>query len=397
MPAQETGPQPGRSDDGPWVTVIGESLVDIIDDPRRGTATPEAHPGGSPLNVAVGCSRLDLRTKLITHFAEDPYGRMIADHLHSNGVDATAGGSLPTSSAVASLDTTGAADYTFAISWDLDGASVQAQAAVEGSLHVHTGSIAAVLAPGNKSVRRLIEAARPHATVSFDPNCRPAISRDAAVARDQAEDFVAASDIVKASDEDLRWLYPGRTPDESMAAWLKLGPALVALTRGADGPVIITRRGRVELPGESVSVADTVGAGDSFMAALISGLAQLGALGAPARARLQDLTPEELHALAAYANRAAAITCSRPGANPPTSAELGSVQNGETVVMGTSIRVGPSEASALAKQSRSVSSEAARSASTPYPAARETKSIPGTSRPGASRASSLAAKPRRAP
>lgn len=110
-----------------------------------------------------------------------------------------------------------------------------------------------------------------------------------------------------------------------MAAWLNLGPALVALTRGADGPVILTRQGRVEMPGESITVADTVGAGDSFMAALISGLAQMGALGSAARPRLQDLSQDELHALATYANGAAALTCSRQGANPPQSAELGPI------------------------------------------------------------------------
>jgi fructokinase len=325
MSPHENAPAPDISDDAALITVIGESLVDIIDDPRRGNTAPETHPGGSPLNVAVGCSRLDLRTKLVTHFAEDPYGQMIADHLDSNGVETIVGGSLPTSTALASLDATGAAQYTFAISWDLNGASIPALAAAESSLHVHTGSIATVLPPGNKSVRGLIEAARLHATISFDPNCRPAISPDVAAAREQAEDFVAASDVVKASDEDLRWLYPGRTLEESMAAWLELGPSLVALTRGSHGPVILTRRGRVEIPGESVTVADTVGAGDSFMAGLISGLAQMGALGASARPRLHNLSPDELHALAAYANRAAAITCSRPGANPPTSAELGSL------------------------------------------------------------------------
>lgn len=253
---------------------------------------------------------------------------MIADHLHSNGVDVTAGGSQPTSTAVASLDATGAAEYTFSISWDLNGAFIPALAAVESSLHVHTGSIASVLSPGNKSVRRLVEAARRNATVSFDPNCRPAMSRDADEVRSQVEGFVAASDIVKASDEDLQWLYPGRTPDESMAAWLVLGPSLVAQTRGADGPVIITRRGRVEMPAEPITVADTVGAGDSFMAALISGLAELDALGAGGRHRLQLLTPDQLEALAAYANRAAAITCSRPGANPPSTAELGPLATG---------------------------------------------------------------------
>ena len=89
--------------------------------------------------------------------------------------------------------------------------------------------------------------------------------------------------------------------------------------------MILTRRGRVEMPGEPITVTDTVGAGDSFMAGLISGLAQLDALGAAARERLHDLMPNKQHALAAYANRAAAITCSRQGANPPASAELGSL------------------------------------------------------------------------
>jgi fructokinase len=324
MPSLEHDLESDLSDDPVLVTVIGESLVDIIDDPHRGNAAPETHPGGSPLNVAVGCARLDLRTKLVTHFAQDPHGQMIADHLDTNGVETiVGGGSLPTSTALASLDASGAASYTFFIGWDINGASIPAMAAAENSLHVHTGSIATVLPPGNLSVRGLIEAARQHATISFDPNCRPAISPDAAAVREQAEEFVAASDIVKASDEDLRWLYPDRTLEESMAVWLELGPALVALTRGADGPVILTRQARVEMPGEPVTVADTVGAGDSFMAGLISGLAQMGALGAAGRPRLQQLSPEELHALAGYANRAAAVTCSRPGANPPTSAELG--------------------------------------------------------------------------
>ncbi|WPU10305.1 carbohydrate kinase [Pseudarthrobacter oxydans] len=306
------------------ITIIGESLVDIIEAPGRGSAQ-QVHPGGSPLNVAVGCARLGLGTRLVTHYGDDVHGKLIAGHLRTNNVEPIVGGSLPTSSALASLDATGAAEYTFNISWDVNGASIPALAAVQGSLHVHTGSIATVLAPGNKAVRGLAEAARPHATVSFDPNCRPAISGNVEAARREAEDFVAASDIVKASDEDLRWLYPGRTLDESLAAWLALGPALVALTRGADGPVVLTRQGRVEMPGETVAVADTVGAGDSFMAALIAGLAQRDALGAANRPRLRSLSPEDLDALAAYANRAAAITCSRPGANPPTSAELGSL------------------------------------------------------------------------
>ncbi|MCU1542082.1 MAG: PfkB domain protein [Arthrobacter sp.] len=304
------------------LTVIGESLVDIISDPRRPAATP-AHPGGSPLNVAVGAARLGLKTSLVTHYAEDRYGLMIEEHLQTNGVRVINGGTTPTSTALATLGHDGAAEYTFAIAWAINGASLPALAAVEGSTHVHTGSIATVLPPGDQATLVLVKAAREHATISYDPNCRPAISADAAAARRQAEAFVAASDIVKASDEDLAWLYPERTPDETLQAWLELGPAIVALTRGASGPVVLSGTGRVEITAEPVTVADTVGAGDSFMAGFISGLAQLEALGAGGRQRLQTLTLDQLHALAAYANRAAAITCTRQGANPPRLAELG--------------------------------------------------------------------------
>jgi fructokinase len=164
------------------LTVIGESLVDIIHDPFRNVAgsaaQPAAHPGGSPLNVAVGCSRLELQTTLVTHYAEDPYGAMIQEHVASNGVTVINGGSTPTSTAAATLGADGAAEYDFAITWDLNGAALAALAAVENSTHVHTGSIAAVLSPGSKATYALVAAARANATVSFDPNCRPAISPD---------------------------------------------------------------------------------------------------------------------------------------------------------------------------------------------------------------------------
>ncbi|WP_426978204.1 carbohydrate kinase family protein [Pseudarthrobacter sp. O4] len=322
MPSHDTTSASSRAVGNTVLTVIGESLVDIIIDGQRAAAT-QAHPGGSPLNLAVGAARLDLRTTLVTHYAADPYGLMIEDHLQSNGVDVINGGTAPTSTAVATLNADGAAEYTFAIRWDINGASLPALAAVEGSTHVHTGSIATVLGPGDQVTLALVKAAHGHATVSYDPNCRPAISPDSVAARRQVELFVAASDIVKASDEDLHWLYPNRTPDETLEAWLGLGPAMVALTRGDAGPIILSARGRVEMAAEPITVADTVGAGDSYMAGLISGLAQLGGLGATGRQRLQTLTLDQLYALAAYANRAAAITCSRQGASPPWSAELG--------------------------------------------------------------------------
>lgn len=303
------------------VTVVGEALVDIINAPH--SSRSQAHPGGSPLNVAVGASRLGLETNLVTHYADDAYGELLEKHLSSNGVGVIKGGSAPTSTATATLGADGAATYVFDISWDLEDAWTTAAEAVRSAGHVHTGSIASVLAPGHESTLSLVRAARESSTISYDPNCRPAISPDVAMARARVEQFVAASDIVKASDEDLLWLYPDKTALEALEAWLDLGPAVVALTRGAAGPVIFTRQVRVEMPAVRVVVADTVGAGDSFMAGLISGLAQLGALGAGGREKLDSLSEDELLIVAAYANRAGAITCSRTGANPPTTPELG--------------------------------------------------------------------------
>ena len=132
------------------ITVIGESLVDIISDPHREAPT-EVHPGGSPLNVAVGVARLGLATTLVTHYAGDPYGDMIEEHLSANGVTAIRGGSAPTSTATATLGSDGGATYAFDISWDINGAALPALEAVQDSKHVHTGSIAAVVAPGDQA------------------------------------------------------------------------------------------------------------------------------------------------------------------------------------------------------------------------------------------------------
>lgn len=170
-----------------------------------------------------------------------------------------------------------------------------------------------MLAPGVEAALGLLEGARERATTSFDPNCRPVIGPDVAVARTQAERFVTVSDIVKASDEDLAWLYRTGRRRRAWQPGGNLGPALVALMRGASGPVILTRQGSAEMAAEPVSVADTGGAGDSFMAALICGLDQLAALGRGGRQRIRSLSRDELQALAAYANHAAAITCARRG------------------------------------------------------------------------------------
>lgn len=322
-PAESSASRANKKNDPKSViTVIGESLVDVILDPHS-RAEDTTHPGGSPLNVAVGTARLGLHTNLVTQFSDDVYGRIIHDHLKFSAVHVINDHNEQTSSALAAIGSDGAASYSFSVGWSLDANAPQVLSGVQEAAHVHAGSIAAMLPPGDQAVLSLVKAAREHATVSYDPNCRPALCPDVSAARRQAELFVAASDVVKASDEDLGWLYPDRSPEESMRAWLDLGPSFIVMTRGASGPVILWRHGRDEMAAEPIVLADTVGAGDSFMSTLISGLAQLGAVGASGRSRLRALTGKELRGLLDYANRAAAMTCSRSGANPPSVEQLG--------------------------------------------------------------------------
>ena len=197
---------------------------------------------------------------------------------------------------------------------------------LQGTTLLHTGSIATMLAPGAADVLAAVEHAHPAVTVSFDPNCRPSIITDVDYARRQTEKFVSLADVVKASDEDLEWLYPGEDPLDSARRWLSLGgsegPALVVVTRGADGPWGVNASGEARFPAPSVDVADTVGAGDSFMAALLSGIVDLGLDGAQNRKDLRELSSDSLRDLLAHAAWAAAVTVSRAGANPPSRAEL---------------------------------------------------------------------------
>lgn len=309
------------------LTVIGEGLVDVV---QRSSGI-EAHVGGSPLNVAVGLARLGHPVQFIGRYGRDAYGESVAAHLKASSVMLPqAPDGLPTSVATALVDDDGAATYTFDLAWELPGLAERLPFMLQGTTLLHTGSIATMLAPGAADVLAAVEHSHPSATISFDPNCRPSIITDADYARRQAEKFVTLSDIVKASDEDLAWLYPGVDVLDSARRWLSLGgaegPAMVVVTRGATGPWGITAAGEAEFAAPRVEVADTVGAGDSFMAALLSGVVDRGLAGAQNRADLRALPAEDLTALLAHAARAAAVTVSRPGANPPTRAELNRVE-----------------------------------------------------------------------
>ncbi|MDQ0792154.1 carbohydrate kinase [Streptomyces sp. B1I3] len=295
--------------------VIGECVADIV---RLPGAADRTHPGGSPANVAYGLARLGRDTTLLTQLGPDANGRLIRDHLASAGVRVrTDGSGAPTPAAAVALDDAGGATYTFDITWTL------APTATGGPYqHLHTGSIATAMEPGAGTVLETVGQLRRAATVSYDPNVRPDLMGDHALAVRRAERCVALSDVVKASDEDLRWLYPDEAPEVAAGRWLRSGPAAVFVTRGAGGATALLPGAAVTVGAAQVPVADTVGAGDAFMSGALHALDSHGLLGEQGRARLHSLDAETLGDVLRHAVASAAVTVARAGALPPDEEEL---------------------------------------------------------------------------
>jgi len=299
--------------------VIGESLIDIV---HRPDGSAQEHFGGSPANVAVGLARLSHDVTLATMIGDDERGARITALLDEEVVALTAGsvGGRPTSVATSTLDATGAAAYSFDLAWELN-----EDQPLEGLTHVHTGSIAATLEPGASAVLSTLQNARPSATISYDPNARPSLMGEPHEVRAKIEELIGLSDVVKASDEDITWLYDGAPLPDILRLWGLLGPALVVMTRGDKGAVIgLSITGELtSVDAPVVEVVDTVGAGDSFMAGLVSGLLEARLLGGiQARERLRSASLADVRPAVDRALACAAITVSRAGADPPHLAEL---------------------------------------------------------------------------
>ncbi|HET8599219.1 MAG TPA: carbohydrate kinase [Segeticoccus sp.] len=308
------------------VLVVGEALIDIV---RTRAGEVVEHVGGSPANVAVGLARLGHDATLATHLARDRHGEMITTHLREQGVHLVGEPSAPsTPTAAATLDDQGGATYDFDLTWD-----VPSGVDVADFGHLHIGSIGAILQPGAAAVLALAERARRTGTVSYDPNARPTLMGEPAEVRAQVEQLVGLADVVKASDEDLEWLYAGAPVEEVLQLWGRLGPSLLVVTRGGEGALVSVPGGdeHAEVPAPAVEVVDTVGAGDSFMAGLLSALLDADLLGAVdgvevdsrgARERLRRARSAGLRPAVDRALACAAITVSRAGANPPRREEL---------------------------------------------------------------------------
>jgi fructokinase len=293
----------------PRALVIGEALIDIVE--RDGEVTGE-HVGGSPLNVAVGLARLGRGVDFLTHIGNDARGRRIVDYVKQSGVQFVSGSLTAerTPTALAMLGADDSAQYAFDIDWQLAGSPE-----VAPPLVAHTGSIATVLEPGCRATAALFDAYRPSATITFDPNVRPALIDDGDIARGRIDRWIERCDVVKASDEDMRWINPTRSPEQIARAWLGLGP-----TMGDQGALAMCAAGTVRVPALRVNVVDTVGAGDAFMTGLIDALWSLGLLGAERRPYLARIGVDALTGVAQTATLSAALTVARAGADLPDRA-----------------------------------------------------------------------------
>lgn len=295
------------------IAVVGEALVDVLPDGHEAV-------GGSPLNVAVALSRLDAPACLVTQLGDDARGRRIADHVTGSGVELETHPLSRTSTATVRLDAAGVASYDFDLAWTLPGQQLPACDAL------HVGSLGTLLEPGRDSVLDLVEQAwQRDVFVSYDPNLRPDFITDAEAVRRDVESLAARACLVKLSEEDADVLHPGADPGDIARSLVGVGRTeLVVLTRGAGGATAYVEggpgSGAVHVPSPAVAVADTVGAGDTFMAGLLAILFEDGALGSYGPGIPGD--EAGLVRLLSGAAAAAAVTCSRPGAQPPLRSEL---------------------------------------------------------------------------
>jgi fructokinase len=310
------------------IVIGGEALVDLVDD--HGSPRPVA--GGGPFNTAIAFGRLDVPVGFLGSISRDANGEMLADRLAGAGVDTSLvrWSDAPTPHAVVHQQHDGRNEYTFQLSGTslLDMSPKDLPVLPAEAWAVHVGTLALAVDPPATAYEALVDREARRRQIIIDPNVRPAIFGDAAAYRRRFERLAGVADLVKLSEDDAAWIYPGLSVDEVLDVILDFGPRVVAVTRGQNGAVAGSAHGAVQVAGIPIVVADTVGAGDSFGAALVVALVENGAFG-PQATRVPDETV--LARAVSYAVAASALTCTRTGAVPPSREEI----DGQLRALGT--------------------------------------------------------------
>ncbi|MFF5468123.1 carbohydrate kinase [Streptomyces achromogenes] len=299
------------------IVVAGEALIDLVPHLGRGPLAPLVpKPGGGPYNTAIALGRLGEPTAFLSRISRDTFGQELLEGLRAAGVDVShvQRGDEPTPLALAALGPDGSARYSFHVEGTADRLFTAPAELPQGTRAMAFGTCSLVLEPGASAYEELLHRAHAHGVcTALDPNIRPDLMPDAGAYRSRLRSWLPGTTLLKVSQEDLDWL--GDDP----GFWLGLGPAAVVVTRGGEGLSVLTRVGEVSVPVVPVPVADTIGAGDTVNAALLHQLSVHNALGAEAMAALDE---QHWRDILGFAARAAAVTVSRVGAEPPYAREL---------------------------------------------------------------------------
>jgi fructokinase len=312
------------------IVVIGEALIDLI---SKESGSYQAVVGGANANVALALAVRGEKQAFLGRVSSDGFGQQIRNHLSSNGVnlDYSIAAQEQTTLAVATIDQAGVASYSFYIKetadwgWTKDELPTLEKLMGLGVNAIQYGCLTMAIGPGNKVIEKWLSEIYESnlITLSHDLNIRPAIGFERAVERARVENLNQISHIIKASDADIEWLYDlpaGSNLDQIASEW-SVGK-LVIITRGDDGVSLFTDGKRTDVPGFSIQLSDTVGAGDTFIATFLAELNAGGALGENSVEKIGKLEIEKLVEFARAANAAAAIVCERTGCQPPTKAEI---------------------------------------------------------------------------
>lgn len=308
--------------------VCGEALIDIfVEDNTQSNSDQfslQACVGGSPFNVAIGLARLGQPVSLLTGLSNDMFGNRLRSVLKTEGVsqDLIVEKQLPTTVAFIEKDDEGVPSYSFLGEGAADRSLVaeDVDLKIDTPIAIHLGSYSIVAQPTADSLLSLVKKYSGKSLISLDPNIRAIVEPDMAIWRARVDELINLTDIVKVSDEDLMLMYPEIAPEEVIKKWFETGLKLIVLTKGSEGSWLLSAQAQVNIEIPQIKTIDTVGAGDTYQTALLDSVARLFKQFGSDWA--EQLTATKLSEIGEYATAAAAITCSRQGADLPTRSEI---------------------------------------------------------------------------